>query len=329
MPMYDATRVYNDPILTNFSVGYREQSLMAQEMFPETPVALESGQYRIFDRSDWLFWDDQRAPGTAANEVRGAAWSMDNFRTKEHALKVAVTDEEIAEFNRASASAATNLQILTAPLEAGTILVTRAILLRLENDAQTLVRNLASYPAGNKVTLTSTTQWDAYAQTTSDPITDMVNARRAIRQATGFEPTDVFIPFDVETYLARHPKVIAQYQYTNSVPAIADVFRLAGFNGRVHVTDSRYNTNDQPSAGESMSKFWGKDVIFAYIDRNPGQETQTWVKMFSWIYPNGQTTAVARWRDEDRESTLVRVKKKYDLKITNSKAAYIIQNAVS
>lgn len=329
MPMYDATRVYNDPILTDFSVGYRDQNLSAEEMFPETPVALESGQYRVFDRSDWLFWDDQRAPGTAANEVRGAAWSIDNFRTREHALKVAVTDEEIAEFNRAQTSSATTLNALTAPLQAGTQLVTRAILLRLENDVSVLARTLANYPAGNKVTLTGTTQWDLYAQTLSDPITDMVNARRAIRSATGFDPTDVWIPFDVETWLARHPKVIAQYQYTNSVPAIADVFRLAGFNGTVHVMDSRYNSNDQPSAGENMVKFWGKDVIFAYIDRAPGQETQTWAKRFSWIYPNGQTTAVARWRDEDRESTLVRVKKKYDLKIVNSKAAYIIQNAVS
>src|SRR3954451_13098626 len=138
MPMYDATRVYNDPILTQFSVGYKDQLLIASDMFPETPVLLESGQYRVFDRSDWLYWDDQRAPGTAANEVRGAAWSMDNFRTREHALKVAVTDEEIAEFQRAQASAATNLQIMTASVQPAANLVSRAILLRLESDASTL-----------------------------------------------------------------------------------------------------------------------------------------------------------------------------------------------
>jgi hypothetical protein len=327
--MYDSTRVYNDPILTNFAVGYRDQALVAPDMFPETPVLIESGQYRVFDRSDWLMFDDQRAPGASANEVRGAAWSIDNFRTKEHALKVAVTDEEIAQFARASASAATNLVAITPPLTKGTQLVTRAIDLRLENDAQTLVRNLANYPTANKLVQSSGNKWDNYASSTSDPITDIVNARRAIRTATGFEPTDVWIPFDVETWLPRHPKVLSQFQYVAAVPPIDAVFRAANFQGTVHIMDSQYNSNDTPAAGEAMVKFWGKDVIFAYVDPTPGMETQTWAKRFSWIFPNGQTTAVARWRDEDRESILVRVKKKYDLKIVNSKAAYIIQGAVS
>src|SRR4051794_1442792 len=92
--MYDPGELYVDPILTNFSTGYRDQELWGLDVMPETPVRTQSGTYRVFDRSSWLIFEDMRAPGTVANEVRGAKWSSDTFFTTEHSLQSPVHDEE-------------------------------------------------------------------------------------------------------------------------------------------------------------------------------------------------------------------------------------------
>ena len=92
--MYDPGTLYLDPILTNFSVGYKDQTLWAEQIMPLTPVRTQSGKYNVFDRSSWLIFEDRRAPGTVANEVMGYKWATDTFDTVEHSLQVPVLDEE-------------------------------------------------------------------------------------------------------------------------------------------------------------------------------------------------------------------------------------------
>src|SRR3970282_554359 len=91
--MYDPGALYVDPILTRLSVGYKDQSLYGDQLFPVTPVNTQSGRYRVFDRSDWLIFEDVRAPGTVAREVHGRKWSEDTFFTKEHWVQAPGLDE--------------------------------------------------------------------------------------------------------------------------------------------------------------------------------------------------------------------------------------------
>src|SRR5215831_20545120 len=92
--MYDPSLLYTDPILTNFSVGFRDQSLYGAEIMPITPVRTQSGRYRVWDRSGWRVFESAREPSTVANEIAGAKWSEDTFYTRERSLQVPVADEE-------------------------------------------------------------------------------------------------------------------------------------------------------------------------------------------------------------------------------------------
>ena len=92
--MYDPGTLYSDPILTNFSVGYKDQALYADRIMPETPVLTQSGRYRVFDRSNWLIFESAREPGAVANEVLGRKWSEDTFATRERSLQAPILDEE-------------------------------------------------------------------------------------------------------------------------------------------------------------------------------------------------------------------------------------------
>src|SRR4051812_29612256 len=92
--MYDPGALYADPILTNFSVGFQDQALFGRVLFPETPVRTKSGRYRVYDRSNWVIYEDRREPGTVANEVMGGKWSEDVFQVQEHSLQSPIFDEE-------------------------------------------------------------------------------------------------------------------------------------------------------------------------------------------------------------------------------------------
>src|SRR5262245_46272294 len=153
--MYDPSTLYTDPILSNFSTGYTMPDLVAQRLYPLTPVRTQSGRYRVFDRSNWLIFPDRREPGTVANEIRGRKWSEDTFKTSEHSLQAAVHDEERQELTSLGGYANIAFGGPTAinPEEDAVELITRSLLLGWENKVSTSARNTANYASGNFVTL--------------------------------------------------------------------------------------------------------------------------------------------------------------------------------
>lgn len=328
--MYDPSLLYVDPILTGFSVGYKDQQLYSEDIMPPTPVRTQSGRYRVFDRSDWLIFPDRREPGTVANEVIGRRWSEDTFKTVEHSLQSPVHDEERQELTSQGGLAdpvfGGALQIN--PERDATELVTRSLLLGHEKKVADLIRNTANYPAGNFVTLAGAQQWSDYTggtASTSDPVTDIRTGRRAIFNLTGREPNTLVIPVQGWDYILNHPRVVARYTYFQLTNDNA-FQQLTGFNGRVLLVDSGYNTADNIDATEAFAFLWGKDVWLGIVDPTPGQNTKTFGKTFEQPYPAGRRPT-DRWREEPRKSDLFRVSWKYDLKVVSNQAGYVIKTA--
>lgn len=331
--MYDPSQLYIDPILSGFSVGYKDQNLYGEQIFPVTRVRTQSGRYRVFDRSDWLIFPDRREPGTVANEIRGRKWSEDTFQTKEHSLQAPVFDEERQELSSlgglANATFGGALQI--DPERDATTLVTRSLMLGHEKKVADTVRNTANYPAGHTVTLAGAQQWNDYTNgvtSTSDPVTAIIAAIRVITSKIGKPPNTMIIPAMGTTYINNHPRIIARYQ--NFALTVGDAFQqLTGFTGRIITVDSLYNTADNIDAAEviTLSSLWGYDVWLGFIDPSDGQNVQTFGKTFSQLYPAGDYRPTDRWREENRKADLVRTSWKYDLKIVSGIAGYLIKNA--
>lgn len=328
MPMYDAGGVFFDPILTNFSTGYQAADLIGRRLFPVTPTPLQAGKYRVFDRSNWLIFDDYREPGAVANEVRGRKWSEDNFYAKEHSLQAAVTDEEQLNLGNPTGNPANAALFAGIDPRADAVeLITRAILLRHELDVANLARNAATYPGGNVTTLSGTSQWNDYTGV-SDPITVIENARRTIFASIYKEPNMLVIPWTVWSYLRNHPKIVARVQYT-SVSTVGAFQELTGFTGDIVIPTAVYNTADNVDATEAAAEIWGKDVILAVTESQPAMNTKCFGKTFMQPYPNGSLNPVDAWREEPRRSDLVRCSMKYDLKVVSNTAGYLIKNAVA
>lgn len=331
--MYDPGALYTDPILTNLSVGFKDQSLYGEQLFPMTPVNTQSGKYRIFDRSDWLIFEDRREPGVVAREVRGRKWSEDTFFTKEHSLQAPVYDEENQQLNSQGGYADPTfggaLQI--DPHADATKLITRALLLKHELKVSTLIRDTAQYPAGSFVTLAGAQQWDDYTggeASTSNPVNDILVAMRKVWSLTRRYPNVLAIPTMGMSYIENHPRVVARFK--NFRLTQPDAFQLlTGFEGRIINVDSVYNAADHLDATQSITDFWGKDVWLGIVEPTPGLLTQTFGKTFAQVYPNGGIRPVDRWREEDRKSDIIRASMKYDLKVVSNIAGYIIKTAFS
>lgn len=329
--MYDPGTLYLDPILTDFSVGFQDQSLYGTQIMPITNVNTQSGKYNVFDRSNWLIFPDRREPGTVANEIRGRKWSTDTFMTKEHSLQAAIHDEERQELTSQGglANAAFGGALQIDPERDATELVTRAILLGHEKKVSDLVRNTASYAVGNTVTLAGPQQWQDYTNgvaSTSDPVTDIRNGIIKVWSLTRVRPNVLVIPSMGVPYIENHPRIVDRFK--NFSLTEPDAFRaLTGFEGTILLVDSVYNAATDLEATESITSFWGYDVWLGIVDNTPGQMTRTFGKTFSQIYPDGSIRPTDRWREEPRKSDIVRTSMKYDLKIVSNIAGYLIKTA--
>lgn len=334
--MYDPSGLYIDPILTNFSVGYEDQTLYGLRIFPETPVRTQSGRYRVFGRENWIIVQSRREPGTVANEIVGGRWSEDTFFTQEHSLQSPVLDEERQQLTSlgglADATFGGDLQL--DPEEDATNLVTRSILLEHEKRVADTTRNTANYAAGNFVTLAGTQQWDSQAFVTagdpysvvSNPVGDIMTGMRVVYQKTGRYPNTLAIPTLGVPYIENHPRIVDRFK--NFALTDPDAFRkLTGFDGTIMTVDSVYNAADNIDAAENMVSLWGKDVWMGIVDPQPGLRTRTFAKTFAQIYPNGTMRPTEKWREEPRKADIVRSNYKYDLKIVSNIAGYIIKTA--
>src|SRR6266545_6707775 len=258
--MYDPGTLYSDPILTNFSVGYKDQALYGERIFPVTPVNTQSGRYRVFDRSNWLIFESRREPGTVANEILGAKWSEDTFKTRERSLQVPILDEERQQlqsqggFANATFGGAMQLQ----PETDATELATRSLLLAQELAVSTLVRDTAQYASTNKVTLSGTSQWTDYTNgvsSVSNPVADIMTGMRAVYAGTGRYPNTMVIPALGISYIVNHPRVVDRFK--NFSLTEDDAFRrLTGFEGTILAVDSVYNSANNIDSTVSVASFW-------------------------------------------------------------------------
>lgn len=331
--MYDPGGLYSDPILTDFSVGFQDQTLYGYLLAPETPVRTQSGRYRVFDRSGWMIYPSRREPGTVANEIRGAKWSEDTFFTQEHSLQAPIWDEERQEFTSLGglANAVFGGDLSIDPETDATALVIRSIELEHELSVANTIRNTANYPVANTVTLAGAQQWQDYTNgvtSTSDPVGILRAAIAAVWTATRRYPNTLVIPAMGVPIIENHPRIIDRFKNFSLLQP--DAFRLlTGFEGRIITVDSIYNSAQNIDATPVMSDFWGKDVWLGIVDPKPGQKTMTFMKTFAQLYPNGVTRPVDRWREEGRKSDLVRASRKWALKIVSNNAGYLVKNAFS
>jgi len=301
MAVYNPTgsgNVHVDQVLTQISVSWPNNGLVGDRLMPPVVVRKQSDKYYIFSREGWLPEDDNRAPGSVANEVQGLAVSTDTYYAREHSLQIAVTDEE-----------RDNVDSPLAPDRDATEMVTSKIMLGREVAIKNLVTTTANYASGLSTTLSGAAQWNSANYATSDPISDLRVGKSAVHARIFSEPNVLVVPYQVMTALEDHPDFLERIKYSER--AIFSPELLASVLGFDQVVVPGVGINNaNPGATASLGYLWGKDVVMAWVPPRAGLKIPAFGYEFVW-----GTQYVDRWREEPRKSDLIRASRKYDLKL--------------
>lgn len=326
MPVWDPRGgggVHVDQALTNISIDWPNDGLVGPVLFPTVGVKKQSDFYYVFGREAWGVdpGGDLRGPGTWANEIPGRKVSTQPYFAKEHALQIAVPDEE-----RENADSPFNSD------RDASELVTTKVLLGREVAMKTMVTTAANYPAASVVTLAGTTQFNDYVN--SDPI-GVVKARIRAQMAQFMPRPNVGIfPWEVMTQLEDHPDFIDRIKYSQPGILTQDLIGTLLGVPRIIVPGAGIN-NANPGQVDSLGFLWGKDIVLAYVPPSAGRGIPAFAYEFDWLYNGNKTSVVDRWREEGRASDLIRYRRRYDLRFVaidaNGKAlgGQLIKNAVA
>ncbi len=314
--------VHYDQNLTNISVAYfqNQSDFIADMIFPNIPVQKQSDRYIIFDESD--FNRDEMEKRAPATETKGGGWrySNDSYQCdvwgfhKDLDAQTRANEDEIFEIDRATVIYLTMKALLNREIQWFT------------NFFKTGV--WGTDVVGN----TNFTYWDDAA---SDPIEDVMKAKRIMHLSTGREPNMLVLGRIVFDKLRQHPDVLTRILYTGSKEAPAKVvlrtlqelFEIEN----ILVSNAIYNTAKE---GQTQSNAWiaGRNALLMHRAPSPGRMVASAGYTFSWRGYAGQNAyngvSISRFEAPLIKSERYEIESAYSQKVISANLGYFFSNAV-
>lgn len=297
-----------DPVLSDVSVQYSNESYVAEVLMPVVPVKKQQGIYYIYDKANFRRNNTDRAAGSKANEVE-YGMSTSNFFCQDHALKEKVAWEVMDQADAA----------LDPEIDA-TESVTQMLLVDKEIALATLMANTAVIT--QNTTLSGTSQWSDYSN--SNPISDIRTAIKVVQKAIGRRPNTLVLSQTTYDTLIDHPDVVERIKYTIGAGVVdADILARLFKIKNVVIASALYNTATEGQA-DSLDYIWGKHAWVCYI--NEGKRLKEPTFGYTFTYKN---RSVKKWDDEDAEARYIRAHDNYVQSLVAAAAVYLIKNAVA
>lgn len=312
--MPEARDLHVDSVLTNMSVKYRNEEMIWREILPEVKVNKRSDIYYKYDKdSGFRVYDDKIGPKSEANEIDYSV-SKDNYSVKDHALADYVSQEEID-----------NSDSPLAPEMDANDHLNDSLDVVQEQRVASMVFAAATYPAGNKVTLSGTSQWSG---TADDPIKNVQDAVEGcfVRANTLVFGIDAWLVFRRLPEILDAVKAIAGTSLAGGLAtpsAVANLFEV----DRILIGRSRYITTKEGQAS-TFARLWGKHMAALHLKSgNPGVRSITFGKTF--VETNRLTMRMFDQKKGLKGAHYLKVGWNSDEKIIASDLGYFIENAVA
>jgi hypothetical protein len=294
-------------------VGYQQADsrFVASRVFPAVSVDKDSGTYYIYTKKYW-FLDEmkRRAPG-AQYARAGVGVETSTYTTEQWALAYPIPDEIRA-----------NSQI---PLDLESV-ATRWL------GQQSLIRKERQWAADFMKTSvwgtdgSITNKWSDYSL--SDPVADVLNAKRAISQSTGMAPNTMVIGEIVYDRLSNHPDLIDRVKYTTAAGLQSVTNALGAIFGGLNVLvgTAIYNSANEAQTA-SYSALMDDDALILYVAPSPSLFEASAGYTFAWA-PGGGTGIIMRNRDDLNDTDIVKIKEQWDQKAVATDAGYFYADCV-
>ena len=289
--------------------------------------------------------DDARAPGTEANEVPGLTVSVGSYYAQEHALQIAVTDEERENADSPLSPDIDGAEMLASRIALGKEYRIYNLVTTAANFNATLTNAMSGSPANGFGVF-----WDTSA--TATPVKDIRTAMRLVHKLAFLQPNTAIIPYKVMSALEDAQDFITRIQYVERAILTPDLVAACLSLDNVTVPGFGIATNN-PGQVLALSYLWNIEVLLAYAPPRPGLKVPAFAYQFTWGFGgggagglglgsgafsgegidngpggtlnpsspgNGRASNLAggivdRWREERRASDVVRFRQRYDLEL--------------
>jgi hypothetical protein len=305
--------------LTNISVAYMQEAdqYIADKVFATIPVDKKADTYYIWNKNDML--RDEAKPRAPHTESAGSGFGL---TTATYNCEVSALHKDIDDQERANEDPAISLDRTTVRW------LTDQMLIRKE-------RQWVTDYFGTGIWGTSQTPgalWDDYA--TSDPISDIEDAKRTIHVNTGRRPNVLVLGYDVDRWLKHHPDIVDRIKYTGGLVdqvqlrrSLAQLFNLEA----VYVAEAVVATNNE---GETAAYAFthGKHALLLHRAMNPGINIPSAGYTFKWKGVSdgmGESVGVVRFPMPELRSERIESQMGWDNKLVGADLGYFIESAVS
>ncbi len=296
--------IHNDKALSNISVAFKSDRMIADELYPAVQVKHESDKYYVYSKQSLIVPETRRANGAKSKES-SFELSTSSYQLEEESLKDIVTDRD-----RANADAAIRLNADT------TENLTEKIMMRREKDAAELSQTKANW--GQNTSFTAAQQWTSNT-TTTNPITTIDSACSAIAKNSGKLPNMLAVNDPQFRILKEHISVVDRVKYTSS-ESVGPGLLARLFNVSKLMVGGAIENTAQEGLTDSMAFIWTDTAFLAYMEQSPG------LKKISagYVLQQGAGRQVRRWREEERKGDFIEVSSLYTFKAVATDAAFLL-----
>jgi hypothetical protein len=300
-----------DPILSAVARGYRSpKAAVANVLFPIVTVGLRAGRIISFGPDDFKLVNTARAPGANTKRIQ-FGYAGENYSLVDYRLEGAVPNELQEE-----ASNGPGIDLSSNAVRR----VQNTMALEREKQAADLARNEARYGAGNKETLSGTSQWSDPA---SDPFTDIMDGKESIRAKIGERPNVLTLGPKVLTALRTHPKVLDRLSTASDRPP-ATLQQLQALFELQQIVEGEAVYHD----GSQFQDVWGKDAILAYT--TPASMQEMGSPSFGYTYQLEDRPMVEEgYPDRNANSWFYPVTDAYQPVLAGATAGFLFKSAVA
>ena len=300
-----------DPILSAVARGYRSpKAAVANVLFPIVTVGLRAGRIISFGPDDFKLVNTARAPGANTKRIQ-FGYAGENYSLVDYRLEGAVPNELQEE-----ASNGPGIDLSSNAVRR----VQNTMALEREKQAADLARNEARYGAGNKETLSGTSQWSDPA---SDPFTDIMDGKESIRAKIGERPNVLTLGPKVLTALRTHPKVLDRLSTASDRPP-ATLQQLQALFELRQIVEGEAVYHD----GSQFQDVWGKDAILAFT--TPASMQEMGSPSFGYTYQLEDRPMVEEgYPDRNANSWFYPVTDAYQPVLAGATAGFLFKSAVA
>ncbi|HSA05730.1 MAG TPA: hypothetical protein P5556_00965 [Candidatus Gastranaerophilales bacterium] len=290
--------------LSEVARGYTNSAFIADALFPTIESDLEKVDIFEFNKEAFQVYNTERAIRADSNVVSPKGFTKKTATLTEHDLAYPIDYREEEESKKVK------LQLHA------TNVVTEGLRLKQEKQCADLVQKPASYPAGNKITLSGSSKFNVDG---SDPVGVIEDAKDAIAGKIAQDPNTMVIGHETWKILKKHKQI--QGLISNNQNKIVTLNFLKEIFEIPNIVIGRSVFMNENG---NFTKVWKDNIILAYV---PALSSRTeYDPSFAYMIKKKNALNIDEYRKEGNKLKFIRATDIYTPFLVGPDAGYLISD---